>query len=104
MAFEKRKIYIEFLGRDVVNLVTPFRNKTFQLKKACTIDLISFKVSTEIYEEISGFFATFEYNHETKHYSCSVHMRISEDSIDEIGDCDINNNKKIYTGAVWVEK
>ena len=104
MPFEKRKAYIEFLGKTTVNVVTPYRNKTFDLKEGCTMDLISFKLDDDIHKEVSGFYAVFEYDDEEECYNCSVHMRISEDEIDEIGVCNIRDNKKVYSGSVWIKK
>lgn len=102
--FEKRKAYIEFLGKACVRIVTPYREKTFDLTEGCTIDLISLKLDNNIFKEISGFFASFIYDDEEQKWDCSVHMRISEDEVEEIGECDFKNNKQTFSGSVWVEK
>lgn len=104
MPFDKRKAYIEFFGKTTVFIVTPYRSKTFDLKQGCTIDLISLKMDSTIYEEVSGFYAVFEYDDEQQHYDCSVHMRISEDEIDQVGECNIYDNKKVFHGSVWITK
>lgn len=105
MAFEKRKAYIEFLSKKSVLIVTPYKSKTFQLDQGCSIDLISFKKENSIYEELSGFFGVFEYDEEGDEFTCSVHMRIREDQIDEVGTCSMtDNNKQVFSGGVWVEK
>lgn len=102
MPFEKRKVYIEFLGQTNVNLVNMYYNKVIELKENCTIDLVNFKIY-DFLETPSSFFANFEYE-DMKYFACDVLMKISESRFSTIGSCSIYDNKKVFGGSVWVEK
>lgn len=104
MPFDKRKAYIEFLSKKSVNIVTPYRSKMYELTEGCTVDLISLKKENSIFEEVSGFYAVFEYDDENEEFTCSVHMRIADDQIDEIGSCSMAENKQVFSGSVWIER
>lgn len=104
MAFEKRKAYIEFLGKKTVQIVTPYKTTMFDLDKSLTFDLISFKTDPSIFKEISGFYAIFQFDEDQKEFYCTVNMRVSEREIQEIGVCDPHKyNKQIFQGTVWVK-
>jgi|SRR3990167_3363863 len=105
MSFYKRRAYIEFKNKDTVYIVTALKDKEFSLSgNGCTIDLIGLNKTDVMYDNVSNFFAVFKYDKESKSYSATVHMRSSEDNIEEIGCVDIHNNKQAYHGNVWVSE
>jgi hypothetical protein len=105
MPFDKRRAYIEFKNKNTVHIVTALKDKEFTLSgKGCTIDLINLSKTDVIYDSTSNFFAVFVYDKDRGLYRATVHMRSSEDNIEEIGCVDIHNNKQAYHGNVWASK
>ena len=105
MSFDKRRAYIDFKNKNTVHVVTALKDKEFSLSgNGCTIDLISLNKTDVMYDSVSNFFATFVYDKEHDLYRATVHMRSSEDNIEEIGYVDIYNNKQAYHGNVWMSE
>ena len=106
MNFTKRKVRIEFFSNHSCRVTTPFRQKEFEIKEDCVLDLVTFKKVEETYlmgEIPFEFFLAF-FVHDTNKYNyteaCLV-VRTSEFDVEPVGATSIFDNNKVYVASVW---
>lgn len=112
MPFMERRVYVEFIGKNTVQIVTSLNNRTFTLKDECTIDLLTLKREVGIRNRDnppSDFYMTFEIEDNDdrgidEEWLGATYARVKEGEIKIVALYDWRKrNKQVLKLKVWYD-